>query len=105
MSFNGTEGEFIETGEAADMTAGWRNGDNGDKKGGFFGREKLEQLLAQSDAQGVRIYFGVDPVDGKKTLVLVAANSDEDDITDLILDRGPGCPKNCGSGNSLNGNG
>ncbi|NRA10907.1 MAG: hypothetical protein HRT57_03005 [Crocinitomicaceae bacterium] len=104
MAFNGTEGEFIDMEEAADMTSGWRNGDNGDKKGGFLGREKLEQLLAQTDAQGIRIYFGVDPADGKKTLVLVAADSEENDITDLILDRSAGCPRNCGVGNDLNGN-
>ncbi|MFT6983702.1 MAG: hypothetical protein ACJAUD_002481, partial [Crocinitomicaceae bacterium] len=83
----------------------WRDGDNGPIKGGFLGKEKLEKLLAQPGAMGIRIYFGQDPTSGEKTVALVAAGEDENDMTDLILDKALPCPYTCGGVNGLNGNG
>jgi hypothetical protein len=102
MSFNGTEGEFIEMGEASGLTKAWRDGDNGPIKGGFLGKDKLNELLAQPGAMGIRIYFGQDPASGEKTLALVAAGENENDMTELILDHIKPCPSKCGDSNPLN---
>ena len=103
MAFDGREGEWINMETASVMTKDWREGGNGAIKGGFFGREKLEALLAQSGAEGIRIYYGVNDQD-QNSLVLVAADAEENDMTDKILDTMRPCPIFCGSGNGLNGN-
>ena len=104
MSFNGTEGEFIEMSEASGMTSDWQNGGNGPVKGGFLGVDKINELLAQPGAVGIRIYFGLDSASGEKTVALVAADAAENDITNLILDRWKPCPPKCGNPNGLNNN-
>jgi len=103
MAFDGSEGSYISLEDAADLTAGWRNGDNGDMKGYFYGKEKLQHLLDEEGSEGIRIYFG-ETATGEKTLVLVAANSSQDDIITgaKILDSGIGCPAQCGRNNDLN---
>ena len=102
MSFDGKEGEFIEMDEASAMTLAYQNGDNGPIKGGFLGKDKLNELLAQPGAMGIRIYFGQDPASGEKTVALVAADENENDMTELILDRSRPCPIFCSSPNRLN---
>ncbi|MFT6443493.1 MAG: hypothetical protein ACJASQ_004075 [Crocinitomicaceae bacterium] len=102
MSFNGTEGEFIPMSEASELTKAWRDGDNGPIKGGFLGKDKLNKLLAQPGAMGIRIYFGQDPTNGEKTVALVAAGEDENDMLDLILDTIVPCPSICGGKNGMN---
>lgn len=108
MGFNGKEGEYITLTEAETLTAAWRNGSNGDIKGGFFGKDKLQYLLDESGSAGIRMYFG-ETTSGEKTLVLVAADADKNDIITAegakILDRMVLCPPDCGTGNGLNGNG
>lgn len=108
MAFNGTEGEYISMDDAGALTEGWRTGGNGSIKGYFYGKEKLQHLLDEDGSEGIRIYFG-ETDKGEKTLVLVAADSYENDIITgtetKILDKGIACPPNCGTGNGLNGNG
>ncbi len=102
MAFNGTEGEFISIDEAGQMTAAWRNGGNGDIKGVFFGKEKLEALLNQDGAVGIRMYFAENTKE-EVALVLVGVEADQNDIvTGQILDRGTYCPDVCGASNPLN---
>ncbi|GAB5417639.1 MAG: hypothetical protein Crog4KO_26240 [Crocinitomicaceae bacterium] len=102
MAFNGTEGEFISIDEGGQMTAAWRNGGNGDQKGVFFGKDRLESMLNQDGCAGVRMYFAENQK-GEKTLVLVGVEADENDmINGLILDRGPICPTTCSPDNPLN---
>lgn len=101
MSFNGTEGTIISLNDAAELTANYRRANPSSIKAFFFGKEKLKDLLDQTDCMGIRIYFGLDE-DEKPKLVLVGAESNEDDILDLILDYGEPCPSRCGSSNDLN---
>lgn len=103
MAFNGEEGSYISLETAAELTAAWRGGDNGDMKGYFYGKEKLQSLLDETGSEGIRIYFG-ETSTGEKTLVLVAANSSKDDIITggKILDFGEPCPSQCGKRNDLN---
>ena len=103
MAFDGTEGEFIPMSEATAMTSAYQTGGNGDVKGGFLGKDKINQLLEQSGAMGIRIYFAEDE-NGHKTVALAAADADENDITALVLDKWKPCPPRCGNSNGLNNN-
>lgn len=103
MSFDGTEGGSITLAAAADLTANYRSAmATGDRIAHFFGRDIIEELLAQDGCVGIRIYYGLDE-SGKKELVLVGVEADEDDmVTGLIADYAFPCPSNCSSANDLN---
>lgn len=101
MAFNGTEGEMITLEEAASMTGNYQYQNPGDIKASFYGKEQILALLNQTGAMGIRVYYGLDK-DDVKQLVLVAADSNENDILGLTLERGKPCPPNCSSVNSLN---
>ena len=102
MAFNGKEGEQITLTEASSWTENYRNTASiGDPKGHFFGKDLLQQILDQSGCMGIRIYYGINE-GGKNVLVLVGADSNENDITDLIVDKSKPCPSYCGRDNDLN---
>ncbi|MDL5047795.1 hypothetical protein QQ054_17395 [Oscillatoria amoena NRMC-F 0135] len=115
MAFNGTEGSFISLADGAEMTETFRNtflGNGRTRKAIFFGKDKLMELLNQTDCVGIRCYFGgvVTTVDPKSSvvdysLVLVGAKANENDMVgemDKILDDGVPCPAQCGMANPLN---
>jgi hypothetical protein len=105
MSFNGNEGGFISLNDAAGLTANYRSQSISSINGLFFGKNKIQDLLNQTGAEGIRFYFGLDSM-GSLKLVAVAADSSTDDILDstspLILDQAIECPTSCGSSNDLN---
>lgn len=101
MSFDGTEGGAITLPQGAALTAEYRRLNPGARKGHFFGKDILQDLLKQSGCMGIRIYYGID-VDGNKELVLVGADADTDDLTDLVADLSIPCPNMCGGANALN---
>lgn len=103
MAFDGTEGEFISVDEGAAMTKEWRDKGCCETKGVFYGREKILALLNQAECKGIRMYFAENEK-GLKTLVLVGAKADENDIlsNNLVLDMGVPCPVKCGDANALN---
>ncbi|RTQ45264.1 hypothetical protein EJV47_25640 [Hymenobacter gummosus] len=94
MNFNGTEGSLIEMSEGAGMTAAYREAQPGQNLCVFFGKDLLNVLLSQNDAQGLRFYFAHN-ADGKMTLVTVAANSEGQDIQAKVGNRGTHCPDFC----------
>ena len=67
---------------------------------GYISKEKLLELLNQPECMGIRIYFGEENRDFE--LVLVGADANQDDLLDLILDRGKKNPPFNGSSNALN---
>ena len=114
MAFNGSEGTFISLTEGSTLTERYRadylSGD-AERKALFFGKEKLEDLLAQTGCQGLRFYFGaVEKTDSGKTwteleLVIVGADANENDqlgANHKILDSGRPCPPDCSTANALN---
>lgn len=101
MAFDGTEGGEITLSNAANMTAEYRKNNPGGTKAHFFGRDILNQILEQEGCQGIRMYYGQDE-DGNKQLVLVGADSDENDMLDLVADLSHPCPNACSNPNSLN---
>jgi|SRR3989338_9887235 len=101
MAFNGTEGGEITLSAGSAMTAAYRASNPGQTIAHFFGRDILEELLAQEGCMGIRIYYGIDS-DGLKQLVLVGANASENDMTGLVADVSMPCPSRCSSPNKLN---
>lgn len=101
MAFDGTEGAQITLAEGAALTKEHRLRNPSSIKGRFFGKEILQQILDQSGCMGIRIYFGQDE-DGNRQLVLTGADSDENDLLDLVADASVPCPNYCSSANALN---
>lgn len=101
MAFNGNEGGFISLEDGADMTRRYRDENPNEVLGHFYGINKLNKLLKQEGAVGIRMYHGIDE-NGEKQMVLVATDSEQNDILDLVLDLNHPCPTECGSPNDLN---
>ncbi len=100
MAFNGSEGKFITLSEGADLTGEFRSSNPTQPLAYFFGRDKLEELLAQDNCMGIRIYFG--EKNNSLQLVLVSADDNQDDLLDKILDKGSTCPPYSSTSNDLN---
>lgn len=77
----------------------------GELKAVFFGRNVIEQILAQPECIGMRIYFGQNET-GEKKLILVGSKADGKNIWDLnssdvgggggtVADEGKPCPPDC----------
>jgi hypothetical protein len=63
---------------------------------------KILEILDQSECVGIRFYFAIND-EGEKTLVLVGADSDQNDLEEgLIADWAYPCPKICSKRNRLN---
>lgn len=101
--FTGNEDHSITLAEAAVLTEAYRAKMNsGDRKGGFFGREAILEILNQQNCVGIRYYYGLDD-QSKQVLVLVGATTDENDMTAGILaEQSVPCPSRCGDDNELN---
>jgi hypothetical protein len=103
MSFNGNEGDFISLREGSEMTKRYRDTiQPGEVIAVFMGKEKIKQMLNQNHSEGLRFYFAKND-SGELTLVVVSADSDQNDLTDgLIADGLFPCPGGCGNSNDLN---
>ena len=101
MSFDGTEGGAIPLSDASAMTANYRSHNRGKIIARFFGKEILHEILNQEGCVGIRVYYALD-ADNQNQLILVGADSDENDILDLVADLSHPCPLTCSSANPLN---
>ncbi len=100
MAFTGEENHAINLGDAERLTANYRS--HAAVKGGFFGRKAIEEILAQQDCVGIRIYYGQHD-DGNPAFVLVGVTADENDMeTGLLAQEGRPCPPYCGIASRLN---
>ncbi len=101
MAFDGNEGQQITLEQGGDFTARYRAANPNAIKGVFFGRNHIEKILAQGDCKGLRFYFakGTDEI---PTLVMVGADSNENDMLNVIVEFAYRCPDNCSTVNLLN---
>ena len=69
---------------------------------GHKGKEKILELLNQEGCVGIRFYYAINDK-GEKILVLVGADSNENDMENgLLLENGNICPPFCPKKNVLN---
>lgn len=101
MAFDGTEGGEITLSEGAALTAEYRRLNSGSTIAHFIGKDLVNAILAQDDCMGLRIYYGINE-NGDKQLVIVGADSNENDKLDIIADKMLPCPAVCSSTNDLN---
>lgn len=102
-TFDGTEGGVIAISTGAGYTRSFRTNYPNNKKAYFVGRELIEDLLKQTDAQGIRIYLGQNiQDDGNIHImpVLVAADSNQNDIVAICVDEAIPCPSMCDTNSS-----
>lgn len=103
MPFNGTEGSAITLNEAATLTANYRAKTQDVVNAIFMGRDLLNQILAQPDCMGIRVYYAFNEVTNQPTMVFVGADAMENDMTSgIIADSGTPCPPSCSINNPLN---
>ena len=101
MAFNGSEGGAITLQEGSALTKESRDRNPSAIKARFFGKDILNEILDQEGCMGIRMYFAED-ADGNRELVLCGADSDENDMLDLIADLSLPCPDICSTPNALN---
>jgi hypothetical protein len=92
----------ITLNEAKSMTHAFQNSTIGANQtfAGLVDKTNLLTLLNQEGCTGVRIYNALND-DGKITFVLVGVNSNNEDLTDYILDKTDLCQNNCSNDSSL----
>ena len=103
VMFDGKEDHMITLEEGREYTARYRATiEPGEKLGGFFGREAIENIMAQEEAVGIRYYYGMDE-SGNEVMVLVGTDEDGQDMTDgVIAEKSLPCPPWCSNQNALN---
>ncbi|UYQ95161.1 hypothetical protein MKQ68_08630 [Chitinophaga horti] len=121
--YNKDTGEFISLEKGAKFTAAFRLEQHEMKRktgrsiAAFFGTNKIEQILSNPKAVGMRIYYGLDvDGDGKadNKFVIVAVDAEGNDliakeshlqkgaVEQDLLDGGLYCPLDCAINNPLN---
>lgn len=69
-------------------------------KGGFYGRNKINSLLNQTDCVGIRYYYALS--NGKLVITLVGEDKTGECLSDtVVIDEGPLCPPWCPGSNAL----
>ena len=103
MSFTGNEDHAFTLAEAAEWTANYRaTVATTAIKGHYFGRAIIENILAQTDCVGIRIYYALND-DGEQRLIISGVKADENDIFNgVIAEKSFLCPNRCGVANPLN---
>src|ERR1041385_3761156 len=101
--FTGNEDQSITLDEASSMTKKYRDSvPAGSRKGGFFGRDGLESILAQDGCVGIRYYNGLNAA-GEPVIILVGADKYENDLYEgTLLEFAEPCPTRCSGNNPLN---
>jgi hypothetical protein len=101
MAFNGNEGEMMNPDQAKTWINNYQKADPKAVKAEFFGFKKLSELLGQTNAIGIRIYYAKDDA-GVSRLVIVAVTPDEKNIAPIdgtaqgmVLENGYPCPPYC----------
>ena len=105
MSFTGNEGGYITLAQGQTWTGNHRTANPTMVKAHFYGKTKLNEMLAQSGCVGLRMYRAIDDA-GCLELVIVGVTANGTDMTSgLLLDRSIPCPSACDPSSSLNGGG
>jgi hypothetical protein len=103
--FSGNEDHSVSLESAAALTAEFRSNNRGARIAGYFSKTAIDSVLKQSNCVGIRIYFGLQPNSTDIEMVIVGADTNEDDLIgtgSVCLDSALPCPARCGTNNVLN---
>jgi hypothetical protein len=102
QQYTGQENHLISIDQAAKYVQNFKNFPKAPTtRGGYFGRNIFEKILAQSGCVGIRYYYGLDD-SGMPVLVLVGVNSGGNDLTNgPIGELSQPCPPYCPEPNQL----
>jgi hypothetical protein len=112
LSYSPNTGEFISRAAAKDGIDEYKASDafdaNDELKAHFFGKNKIDEVMAQSGCIGIRIWYGIGPNDEDEMapqLYIVGVDVNGNDILptgqEKVLDASMPCPKYCPTGSSL----
>ncbi|MFQ5631911.1 MAG: hypothetical protein ACE5I1_24330 [bacterium] len=102
MAFTGNENHSISLQDAAKLAKNFRTAFPNTTKAHFFGRDAIEQILAQPGCVGIRANYGLND-QNEPQLVLVGTDANEHDMHQgVLLDASKPCPPYCGQDNTLN---
>lgn len=68
--YDGSDGGRIDLATASQWALNYRNDHPGETRSHYFGRQVLDQILAQSDCKGIRIYYAKNDNNEKELLVV-----------------------------------
>lgn len=100
-NFTSADGAFIPKTTAQQYCKTFRqNSPTGAVKSHFFGRDKIDQILAQNNVIGIRIFYGTSRADDdtlKPELIISGVDNQGHNIlnTNMILEFSRACPPFC----------
>lgn len=97
MTLDANIGSIITELEAKTLIQSFETKFPGEITSSFIGANNIENILAQENCIGLRIYNGYDDENEKISLVLVGVDGDEKDMLNdgIIYDRIATCPPLC----------
>jgi hypothetical protein len=100
-NINPNTGGPILLATAATWTQKFRTDNPTAIKAHFFGSNIINDILAQPDCVGIRMYNAIDDSNAA-TIILVGVDSNAQDITTgIVADMSAPCPQNCASNSVL----
>lgn len=103
MNFTGNEVHDITLSEAAAMTKRYRDTISSTQTiAHFFGANAISSILDQTDAVGIRIYYGLNDTNQKQLIVTGVDANGNDLYLGKLAERSVTCPIDCSSANPLN---
>lgn len=81
--------------EGIELTTRFKNNNPvGTKRAFLISKAVLTELMAQDRADGIRVYLG-EKEDRDLTVVVIATDSEGNDIQTIVMDNFPPCPSSC----------
>lgn len=88
-------GHEITLDEGIELTTRFKNNYPKETKRAFLiSKEVLTELIAQDNANGIRVYLG-ETTNKELTLVVVATDHEGNDLQTIVMDRLNSCPNYC----------
>lgn len=95
MAITPDSGKQITLEEAKNLISNFKEKFPNQIKATFVGVNNINLILDQPDCIGIRVYYGYDTTLDKIAPVFVGVNSRGEDMTDVLIDKGVGCPTIC----------
>ena len=85
--FHTQVGDPLDLAIAKSWRANYTTKNPNDIRGHFFGAEIIQQILAESDCVGIRMYYAIDE-NGEKKLLLIGVDANGNDLLPLSTNAG-----------------